>query len=222
MSYIEDFGLESPARAFILLTLFIKDICKKKAMDILHLQKVIRFFEFLKAKQDIDFSNYSLGGVSYEIQENIDTLLDVGLINRADHFYELTSEGEKAVMELMKILNVDDIQKMTYAKNKLNHLNSHELMFFMYVLLPETQKYSTEFAQLNKNRDKLIQSLFLKGAICTEEEFKMFGVRKEELIETIAITQDKEFMQAIKEGCEDIKKGRVRQFPELLYKYRPD
>jgi hypothetical protein len=222
MTYIEDYGLDAPARSLTLLALSLVDETFKKTMNILHIQKVIKYFEYLINKQDVDYSNYSLGAVSYEIQENLVTLKEVGLVKQLDSEYMLDPEGERAVSELTNMYTEKELRTLHYAKNKLNPLSDDELMFFMYTIIPKTQKYSTEYARLLKSKDRLIRGLFLKGAICSDEEFKMFGIKKEELIETMAITEDKEFMEAVKKGCEDVKRGRVKPFKELLAKHGLD
>lgn len=67
MTLIEDYGLDSPARSLLLIVLSIKDRNQKTEMDKLHIQKVIRYYEYLIEKKEIDFSNFKLGGVSYEL-----------------------------------------------------------------------------------------------------------------------------------------------------------
>jgi len=64
MTLVEDYGLDSPPRTLLLLVLSINDCNNRKAMDILHIQKVIRLFEQLRRRKENDFSNFKLGGVS--------------------------------------------------------------------------------------------------------------------------------------------------------------
>ena len=182
MSTIQDYGLESPARAYLVLVLSVLDRTDQKAMDVLHIQKVIRYFEFLRKTTDVEFSNFKLGGVSYELQESLETLVESGLVTRAGKTrLELTDEGKKAAVELRATANVDDLKKLTFSKQQLNDLTSDEVMFFMYMLLPETQENSTEAGRLLRRSKELTQSLFRKGRISsamaaswvnmTEEQF---------------------------------------------------
>ena len=64
MSVITDYGLDSPSRAYLVLTLSMEDKNRRKSSDTLHMQKIIGYFEFLRQKKEIDFSNFLLGQVS--------------------------------------------------------------------------------------------------------------------------------------------------------------
>ena len=161
MSVVADYGLDVPARAYLLLALSVEDKKGRKAMDILHLQKIIRYFEYLRDKTDIEFSNYSLGGVSYELQESVETLTENGLIDRSDSRMELSEEGKKAVTELQSKTDPDDLKKLLFSKRQLNDLTGDEVMFFMYMLLPDTQVNSTEVSRLLKRRKEITSSTFL-------------------------------------------------------------
>jgi len=181
MSAIADYGLESPARAYLLLALSVRDKAEQNSMDILHIQKIIRYFEFLRNKMDIEYSNYKLGGVSYELQENLETLVESGLVARTGKSrLELTNEGKQAAEELRSRMAPDDMKKLTFSKLQLNDLSSDELMFFMYMLLPETQQNSTEAARLSKRNKELTESLFKKGRISSAMAAGWLKISEEE------------------------------------------
>ena len=185
MSYILDYGLDSPSRGLLILITSLFDRNKKKEMDILHIQKIIRYFEYLSDKKDIDYSNFKKGGVSYEISENIETLLENGLVDKDKTKYRLTEEGECAAEQLKKEYDEEELQKLSYAKFLLNDLTDDELMFFMYMVLPETQKYSTEFKSLYDRRTGLTKSLFLKGRINSDTAAKWLGISVKQFMSTL-------------------------------------
>ena len=187
MSVIADYGLDLPARKFLLLALSVEDKKGRKGMDILHLQKVIRYFQYLRQKTDVDFSNFNLGGVSYEIHESIETLMENGLIARSDSaLIELTDEGDSAVTELRSKFDPDDLKKLAFSKQQLNDLTSDEVMFFMYMLLPETQVNSTELSRLLKKSEELARDLFKKGRISASMAADWLGIPEEEFQSSLA------------------------------------
>ena len=103
MSYIEDYGLNSPSRKYSLVALALKDRKGCHQIDIMHLQKIIRYFEYLKNTQDIAYSYYKYGVVSYELEENVETLQDNGLIDRDErNTLTLTPEGQDMARELFQ------------------------------------------------------------------------------------------------------------------------
>jgi hypothetical protein len=165
LTLIEDYGLDSPPRKLLLLSLSIADRRNNKAMDKLRIQKVIRFYEYLCVKKEIDFSNYKLGGVSYELDENRENLLEYELIEQTDRFYTLTPEGNTAVDELCEIVTPADYNCLVFAKQQLNDMTDDEMLFFMYMTIPETQKVSTEFGRLERKKGQLIECLFAKRKI---------------------------------------------------------
>ena len=165
MTLIEDYGLDSPPRKLLLLALSITDHNKNKAMDKLRIQKVIRFFEYLSGRKDIDFSNFKLGGVSYELEENRENLLEYELIEQTNTLFTLTTVGNSAVEELCKTITTDDYNRLVFAKQQLNDLEDDELLFFMYMTIPETQKHSTEFQRLERKKEFLVKSLVSKRKI---------------------------------------------------------
>ena len=165
MTLIEDYGLNSPARSLLLIVLSIKNRNQKAEMDKLHIQKVIKLFEYLREKKEIDFSNFKLGGVSYELEENRETLLEYELIDQTNNHFTLTNEGKTAAHELKETLGKDEYEKLVYAKELLNDLPTDELLYFMYKTIPETQKHSTEFQRLEKKKEPLVKSLFSKRKI---------------------------------------------------------
>ena len=221
MTYLQDYGLDSPVRALALLVLSADDTGMGKMMDILHIQKVIRYFEYIAGKDEIDYSNYKMGGVSYELAENLETLVESGFIEKAGNCFTLSEMGKAAAEELSDTIPRGTMDSLSFAKRRLNHLTGDELMFFMYNVVPETRANSTEYPRLEKRRKRLIEGLILKGAIITDEEKRMFGLTDEEY-ETLAITQDQEFMDSIKKGCSDISAGRVKPLSELLAKHGLD
>jgi hypothetical protein len=187
MSAVADYGLELPVRKFLLLALSVEDKKGRKGMDILHLQKVIRYFQYLRQKTDVDYSNFNLGGVSYELHENIGTLMENGLIARSDGTrIELTDEGDKAVTELRSKFDPDDLKRLVFSKQQLNDLTSDEVMFFMYMLLPETQVNSTEVSRLLKRSEEFTRDLFKKGRISAEMAADWLGIPEEDFQKSLA------------------------------------
>ena len=187
MSLLTDYGLDTPARILPILVLSIRDRNQEKAMNVIHIHKVIRYFEYLRQKSEIEFSNFKLGAVSYELEENIQTLKDCGLIHEIDNNRLVLSEiGESAAEELETKLDKDEIPKLAFAKKQLNDLPSEELMFFIYKLIPETQEHSTEFSRLDRKKDLLVRNLFLKGRINSVTAAKWLGIDEKEFIESLS------------------------------------
>src|SRR3990172_307274 len=182
MTLIEDYGLNSPARSLLLLVLSIKDRDQKTEMDKLHIQKTIRYFEYLRNKKEIDFSNFKLGGVSYELEENRETLLEYELIGQINHHFSLTEEGKTAAKDLKGILGIEEYKKLVYAKEQLNDLPDDELLYFMYKTIPETQKHSTEFQRLEKKKETLVKSLFSKRKIHACTAINWLGIKEDEFV----------------------------------------
>jgi hypothetical protein len=175
-----DYGLDSPARALLILALSMQDRAQKKEMDRLHIQKTIKYFEHLQQEEKIDFSNFKYGGVSYELHENLETLEECGLIDSVgtakNPKYVLTEEGDNVAKELLATYGKEELRKLNFAKLQLNDLSYEEMLFFMYMLIPETQKHSVEFARLNKKRRTLVRKLFRKGRINSTTAAKWLGV----------------------------------------------
>ena len=182
MTLIEDYGLNSPARSLLLLVLSIKDRNQKTEMDKLHIQKTIRYFEYLRNKKEIDFSNFKLGGVSYELEENRETLLEYELIDQTNHHFSLTEEGKTAAKDLKGTLGIEEYKKLAYAKELLNDLPDDELLYFMYKTIPETQKHSTEFQRLEKKKESLVKSLFSKRKIDACKAINWLGISEDEFV----------------------------------------
>jgi hypothetical protein len=182
MTLIEDYGLDSPARSLLLTVLSIEDLDQKTEMDKLHIQKVLRYYEHLKERKDIDFSNFKLGGVSYELEENRETLMDYELIEESNSCFFLTKEGQAASQEVVKIFAPQDFQQLVWVKQLLNDLPSDELLYFMYKTIPETQKHSTEFPRLEKKKELLVKSLFAKRKIDSCTAMKWLGTNEDEFV----------------------------------------
>ena len=185
MTFILDYGLDSPARALLILALSMKDRMEKKEMDRVHIHKTIKYFEHLEQKERIDFSIFKLGGVSYELHENLETLQECGLVDKVGNKFILTEEGEKAAKELLKTYSEEEIRKLKFAKLQLNDLTQKETLFFMYMLIPETRKYSTEFPGLYEQRDVLVRKLFLKGRINSTIAAKWLGVDEKTFLDSL-------------------------------------
>lgn len=186
MSVIHDYGLDSPARALLILALSMKDKVEKKEMDKVHVHKTIRYFEHLQQEEEIDFSNFKLGGVSYELEENLETLQECGLVEKIGKKYVLTGEGEKAAKELLGKYSEKKIRKLRFAKLQLNDLSHKETLFFMYMLIPSTREHSTEFEELYKKRDVYVPRLFLKGRINSATAAKWLGVDKKTFLNSLS------------------------------------
>lgn len=191
MSAISEYGLDFPARALLILVLSIKDRQEQKGMSRLHFQKTIRYFEYLQQEKEIAFSNFKYGGVSYELQENLETLEECGLVTKTGTKYTLTEEGEKAAQELLRKYDEEAIRKLTFAKSLLNDLPDKELLFFMYMLLPETRVNSTEFDRLHAERETLVRRLFLKGRINSAMAAAWLNTDEKRLLESLPASESK-------------------------------
>jgi predicted HTH domain antitoxin len=182
---LDSYGLRSPPRKWALLELSLVDRCSRKEMDILHLQKITRYFEYLRDTAELQYSNFKLGIVSYELEENLQTLEESGLVEKQDGKFVLTEEGQKFAGELGKEIDERDLRKLIFAKQQLNDLSADETMYFMYRLIPESQMNSTEFARLEKKRTTLVCSLFLKGRISSNMAAKWLEMSEKDFLESV-------------------------------------
>lgn len=186
MSCIEDYGLDVPSRRWSLLVLFLEDRKGHRSMDIIHMHKVIRYFEYLRNSKELDYSNFKLGAVSYELQQNLDELVNSDLVDERDNKYVLTTEGEEIARGILENLDIKEHQKLLFAKQQLNDLPSDELMFFMYMLIPSTQENSTEFVRLQKKKDVLVRNLFLKGCVNATTAAKWLEIGEKEFLDSLS------------------------------------
>ncbi len=188
MSELLDYGLDMPARALLVLILSIDDRIKQRPMNKLHFQKAIYFFENLKQDRAVFFSNFKLGGVSYELMENMEILEQSGLVIKNGTKYELTQEGQKLAKELKSeycTKEPDTLRKLEYAKLLLNDLPDKELLFFMYMTFPETQENSIEFKNLIKDKTTYTQKLFLKNRIDATTAANWLGTTPRRFLESL-------------------------------------
>ena len=189
MSIILDYGLDSRARALLVLALSMEDRTQRKEMDKLHIQKTIKYLEHLQQESRIDFSDFKYGGVSYELQENLETLEECDLIvnvgTARNPKYLLTEEGENAAKELLATRDKEELRQLKFAKLQLNDLGYEETLFFMYMLIPETQKHSVEFARLYEKSDTLVPRLYLKGRINSTTAAKWLNVNEKTFLDSL-------------------------------------
>ena len=97
----------------------------------------------------------------------------------------LTEEGERAAKELIEIRDKEELRRLKFAKLQLNDLTHEETLFFMYMLIPETRKYSTEFDRLYGKRDTLVRKLFQKGRINSTIAAKWLGVDEKTFVDSL-------------------------------------
>ena len=133
-------GLDSASRKALLVVLSIEDRKKKREMDIAHIQKTVRFFQYLTQRNEIDYSNFSYGAVSEEIDENLESLQEYGYVEENKGIFALTEEGKACVKDVMALFSKEDLRKLIFAKKQLGALDFEELLFFMYKILPESSK----------------------------------------------------------------------------------
>lgn len=166
MSIISDFGLNTPARKLILLVLSIPDKNNDREVDIVHINKIIKLYEENINKKEIEFSNYDLGAVSYEISQNIELLEEYGLIEEIrDETYQLTDYGETTISELKELISYEELLELKKSKLKLIDLKFNELLYYMYKKFPETQENSTQIKKLEIMKKNIIKSFLKKNKI---------------------------------------------------------
>lgn len=187
MSEILDYGLDSPTRAFLVLVLSMEDRTRQKAMNKLHFQKTLYYFEKLQQDKEISFSNFKYGGVSFELQENMETLVESGLVTKVGTKYFLTQEGEDLAKKLLSKYDEDTLRKLKYSKDLLNDLNDKELLFFMYMTFEETQENSIEFTNLVKNKERWVKNLFRKGRINSTTAAQWLGISQRDFLGSLSV-----------------------------------
>jgi predicted HTH domain antitoxin len=175
MSVITEYGLDSPARALLILVLSLKN---REPMSKLHFQKAILYFERMQKQNDIDFSDFHYGGVSYELQESLEALEEYG--------YMLTEEGEMTAGELVKQYDKEALRRLVFAKQQLNDLPDKELLYLMYKLFPDTQANSTEYKKLEEEKQTIIPKLFLKGRITAHMAAEWLGISERAFLESLS------------------------------------
>lgn len=183
MSAVTEYGLDSPARALLILVLSMKN---NAPMSKLHFQKTILYFEHMQQREDIEFSNFHYGGVSYELQENLETLEECGLIDRIGNKYRLSVEGGKVKTEVARLYDDEALRRLAFSKQQLNDLPDKELLYLMYRLFPDTQANSTEFKKLDEERHTLIRKLFLKERITANMAAKWLGISEKDFIDSLS------------------------------------
>lgn len=165
MSIVSRFGLNLPERKLILLTLIDKDNEGEKGVDILHMNKIIKHHQENMSKNEVEFSNYNLGAVSYEVEETIQILEENDLIYSKNNKYYLTSLGEEAIKILIEKTSKEELNSMRESKILLNDLGFNELLFYMYYKFPDTQEYSTQIKRLKIMKKGIINKLIKKEKI---------------------------------------------------------
>jgi uncharacterized protein YwgA len=185
MSELEEYGLDSPARAILLLALSLDDRNHQKSMNKLHFQKTIYYFEKLKQSKEVFFSNFKYGGVSSELAENMETLEMSGLVVRNGTRYSLTKEGERLAKQLKETYDVDMLRKLEFSKLLLNDLPDKELLFFMYMTFSETQINSIEYKNLVPNKEYYVKKLFSKERITATTAAQWLKMSTREFLESI-------------------------------------
>lgn len=108
--------------------------------------------------------------------------MEYELIDQTNHHFFLAKEGETAAQDLMKTLRQEEYEQLVCAKQLLNDLPDDELLYFMYKTIPETQKHSTEFPRLEKKKELLVKSLFLKRKVDACTAMKWLGISEDEFI----------------------------------------
>jgi hypothetical protein len=175
-------GLDSASRKALVLVLSLEDRNKERRMDNVHIQKIIRFFQYLTQKNDIDYSNFNYGTVSEDIDENLESLEEYGYVEEENGKYSLTQEGNECATELSELFGKEDLRKLTFAKKQLNTLEFEELLFFMYKLIPQSIENSIIHSRLEKKNLSLIISLFTKGVINSETAAKWLCISEKEFL----------------------------------------
>jgi predicted transcriptional regulator len=166
MSLIEDYGLFEPERKLILLALSVPDERNVTATDILHLNKILKLYQETTKSEEIEFSNYNLGAVSFDVQEDLDNLEEMGLIERNNkEEYNLTKEGKSVINDLKNTVNKEKYDQLIQAKKILNDLPYDEILFYMYKRFPQTQINSTQYRRLKTTSKVLINKLLNKSKI---------------------------------------------------------
>ncbi len=184
MTYEEDYGLDSFSRKWLLVLLQLSDSRGDKKTDILRINKIFRYFEHLLDQNHLDFSNYNLGAVSYELRETVDELEEYDLITEDHGKYQLTSEGEKAEKEMLANLSKQEIKMLEFSKKLLNDMSDDELLFFMYMTFPQTQEHSTQITRLLRKKEELVTSLYNKGKITTATASKWMEISESDFLKT--------------------------------------
>jgi len=162
----EEYGLDAPSKILPILLFMVAGGSNKAHLNRLQINKMIRYFEFLIKKDEIGFSNYNLGGVSYELTENLGEMVDYGLLDQDERGkYVMSDEGELAGRELLEEFSKHGHELLKKSYTILRDLSDEELLFFMYKTIPKTQEKSIIMDKLMKKSVQLVQSIYDKGKI---------------------------------------------------------
>lgn len=181
MPYIDDFALDD--RDFLIIYLIgLKDSHDRTVTDILHLNKMVRYYQKLMKTNEIEFHHFNLGDVSDEIRDQIEALEENGLIEIKDYMINLTNEGSVACKEVKEELTEKEKKILQYVKLRLNDLVWEELLLFMYLTVPESTKNSKVFRGLMRNKERILSKMYKKGKISVDELAEWLGISKKEAL----------------------------------------
>jgi hypothetical protein len=165
MTKKEDYGLDTPAKILPIIIMNFDDKNEKVRLDKLQINKIICHFEKITNSNEIEFRQFKLGFVSYEVSEDLEMLTEYGLLDKDENEnYFITPEGQEAAKELLQDFPKEKTKALSEAY-ELRKLSSDELLFFMYKTYPESKSYSIVYFKLSKNDMKLVQGIYDKGLI---------------------------------------------------------
>jgi len=115
---------------------------------------------------------YSFGGYSEDVDESVDTLLDVGAITDTKNGYALTPYGKNMADFLRRVSSeyVDVDAHSKQLSNALNGVSDRELVGLTYHLYPETSEGSI----IKESVDRLNKTLSVNGKDLSDFDLKSF------------------------------------------------
>lgn len=132
--------------------------------------------------QESGFEAYFLGPHSEFVQDEIEDLVQAGLVEKEEGQSRLTALGREVFAEVAKELEDAKAEAISDIKDFLNDMTEAELLGFVYFSYPEMRDESLRFKEVEKERERIALSLLRKGKISVEKASEIAGVSVESLI----------------------------------------
>lgn len=138
---------------------------------------------FEDLREESDFEPYFLGPHSEFVEDEVDDLIQVGLIEKEKNQPGLTEFGRDIHREISRNIEKKRIETVSDMKDLLNNMTERELLGFIYFSFPEMKEESPRFKEIERDRKRIAMSLLRRGKISVEKASNIAGVSVERLIQ---------------------------------------
>ena len=137
-------------------------------------------------EEEAGFEAYFWGPYSELADEEMEELLQLGVVDKIGAKFILTKLGKEIALDIKKSLPTNENDLVEEVKEFLNDMSKDELLLFIYISYPNMTDDAVEFKKILPRRKDIAIGLYRKDKVSVGKAAELAGISVSEMVKILS------------------------------------